>query len=233
MTHPRPCPVKQRQDSCDEAPPQMSARLILFTRFPRPGEAKTRLIPALGPRGAAHLHRDLAEHTLRTLDEAASAVPCVLDLRYTGASEAEMRGWLGTDRRYLDQGSGDLGSRLALAMGAAFEAAAQRVVIVGTDCPELNRTHLEQAFGRLLQVDLVLGPAWDGGYYLVGLRRAAWARARGPLFSNMPWSTRLLLAESVSRARAAGLEVAQLEPLGDVDRPEDLALWERLRDGGR
>ncbi len=211
----------------------MSARLILFTRFPRPGEAKTRLIPTLGPEGAAQLHRELTAHTLGTVDQSTALHPMDVEIRYTGASVDEMSEWLGTRRTYADQGDGDLGNRMDRAADAAFESSMDRVVIIGADCPELSPSLLNRAFDLLISRDIVLGPALDGGYYLIGVRHTAWQRARKPLFADMPWGTDDVLTETLRRTHAAGLAVARLDFLGDVDRPADLVLWEWVRDGKR
>jgi len=207
----------------------MNTRLIVFTRFPRAGSAKTRLIPLLGAAGAAALHRDLTEHTLGTVDRSAASVPCATQIRYTGSSPEEMAGWLGAHRDCVDQGDGDLGARMERALQDAFDQSVDRAVVIGADCPDLNAEIVKHAFDLLIRTDLVVGPALDGGYYLVGIRRSAWERSRGPLFSDMPWSTDEVLTETVRRAYAAGLQLARLDFLGDVDRPEDLIVWERAR----
>lgn len=207
----------------------MTARLILFTRFPRAGAAKTRLIPVLGDAGAAAVHRELTEHTLSTMDQSASTFSFEAEIRYTGGSPADMAGWLGPHRLYVDQGAGALGARMERAAADAFDSGVNQVVIIGADCPELSPGILKRAFDLLIRQDVVLGPATDGGYYLVGIRQSAWERARHPLFADIPWSTADVLTETVRHAHAAGLEVARLNYLGDVDRPEDLVLWERIR----
>jgi rSAM/selenodomain-associated transferase 1 len=208
----------------------MTARLILFTRFPRPGSAKSRLIPTLGSEGAAALHRELTEHTLRTVDQSLVSVGFDLQVRYTGASPEEMSDWLGAHRICVPQGDGDLGTRMEAAVQDAFAESMERVVVIGADCPDLSPEILKRSFDLLIRSDVVIGPALDGGYYLVAVRRSAWERCRRPLFSNMPWGTDEVLTETLRRAHSTGLELARLDVLGDVDRPEDLIVWERARE---
>jgi rSAM/selenodomain-associated transferase 1 len=99
----------------------------------------------------------------------------------------------------------------------AFSQDAGRLVLIGTDCPGLSANLLTRAFDLLAKHDLVLGPALDGGYYLIGLNRPAPA-----LFSDITWGATNVLAVTLDRAASLHLTVAQLEPLSDVDRPEDL-----------
>jgi len=139
-----------------------------------------------------------------------------------------MTGWLGAHRACVPQGEGDPGRRMDRAADAAHGADLGQVGIIGSDCPELNPGLLKRAFDLLISFDVVLGPALDGGYSLVGIRSAAWERSRRPLFTNIPWGTTDVLTESVRRTHAAGLEVARLEFLGDVHRPKALILWKRV-----
>lgn len=191
----------------------MRPRVVLFTRWPEPGLAKTRLIPALGPDGAAALHRRLTERTLRVLR--AAGLP--IDLRVTGADPARFAEWLGADLAIVDQGGGDLGARLARAVDPA------PVLFVGADAPDLAAHHLHEAAAALARADVAIGPAEDGGYWLLGL-----ARPVPELFDDMPWGTSAVYAETVARLDALGLAVERLEVLADLDRPEDLARWPGL-----
>jgi len=204
-------------------------RLIIFTRYPEPGKVKTRLIPTLGAEGAAELHHWMAVRTLaqvrRFLGQSAGARS--IEVRFEGGSQAMMRQWLGPDLEYRPQGEGDLGRRLGRAFKQAFAAGMERVVIIGTDCPGLTWQRIQKALEEMERRNLVLGPAKDGGYYLIGLRRVASCKKIGELFSDIPWSTDQVLRETVGRAKGLGLSFALLEPLPDVDRPEDLALWQQ------
>ncbi len=200
----------------------VAERLIVFTRYPEPGKTKTRLIPDLGPEGAARLHRDMTCHTLaharRLVRRRAS-----LTVDFAGGHTALLREWLGPDLEYRPQGAGDLGERMARAFRKAFQEGMDRVVIIGTDCPGLTVDSLHKAFNALQGHDLALGPATDGGYYLIGLRRPT-----PDLFVGIPWGTGAVLEETLAAARGLDLSVANLPTLTDVYRPEDLSVWKRV-----
>jgi rSAM/selenodomain-associated transferase 1 len=188
-------------------------RLVLFTRYPTAGRAKTRLIPALGAEGAAALHRRLTERTLATLRSTRLPV----ELRVTGAAASAFRRWVGADVACVPQGGGDLGKRMARAAESA------PVVLVGADIPDLARRHLEAAAAALDRVPVAIGPAEDGGYYLIALREPL------PfLFEPMAWGGDTVRAETIARIEARGVAYELLEPLADLDRPEDLKRWPRL-----
>ena len=197
--------------------------LIVFTRFPEPGKSKTRLIPALGAEGAADLHRQMCEHTLAWARGWKDRFSGSLQVQITGNSKDSFQKWLGLGLSYLPQSEGDLGSRMQEAFRQAFQEGMEKVAVVGTDCPGLTEDLAQKAFVRLNQSQVVLGPAKDGGYYLIGLR--------GPseeLFQAIPWGTGEVLAKTREVAKNLGLRVFLLEPLEDVDRPEDLPVWEKF-----
>lgn len=195
-------------------------RLAVFTRYPEPGKAKTRLAPALGARGAAELQRRMTASVLATARAFAEGGGALLEVRYEGGSEAEMRAAFGGGCRFVPQSGGDLGQRMGRAFAAAFANGAGAAVLIGSDCPSITAETLAEAF-RLLDAphDLVLGPAADGGYYLIGLRRPVPA-----LFpADMPWGEASVRCRTLQIAKDLGLSVALLQELSDVDRPEDLA----------
>jgi rSAM/selenodomain-associated transferase 2/rSAM/selenodomain-associated transferase 1 len=201
----------------------------MLTRLPVPGQVKTRLVPALGCARAAEVHRELAERVAAELRPLAATGEAELVVWHEGGTARAMRAWLGSLPRYEPQGVGDLGGRLRALFEQAFAERAARCVAVGSDCPSMTAGHVRRALQELGQNDVVLGPAADGGYWLVGLRAAAAERALGVLFDDMPWGGSRVLAESLDRARAARLALALLDELADVDRPEDLPAWEQLR----
>lgn len=192
-------------------------RLILMTRYPAPGRTKTRLIPALGPEGAAALQRRMTEQAVAIMHRFCASHPVEPEVRYEGGSRLAMGEWLGDDLAFRAQGEGDLGARLAHAFAAAFALGAPTVVVMGADCPTLTCAHLAEAFVALRHHDLVVGPAMDGGYYLIGLAKPA-----ETLFGAIPWGSPGVLAVTLERAANLGLSCHLLEPLADVDRPEDL-----------
>jgi uncharacterized protein len=188
-------------------------RLVLFTRYPEPGQAKTRLIPALGAAGAAALHRRLTEHTVAT----ARASGLEVEVRTTGAAQPAFAEWLGDDISLVDQGEGDLGDRLRRA------APPYPVLFIGADLPDLQVELLTRAARLLATERVVLGPAEDGGYWALGL-----SAPYDGLFDNIPWGSDQVLAETLARLAGAGIAPALLPTLADLDRPEDLSRWPDL-----
>lgn len=182
----------------------------LFARYPLPGQAKTRLIPALGDAGAARLHRRLVERTIGVVQ--AAGLPLVVQT--TGGSAGQFADWL-PDVACEDQGEGDLGARLARVPPPAL--------LLGADIPNLTPDHLIAAVEALRHAPVCIGPANDGGYYLLGLRSAV------PfLFDQMHWGTGVVFADTVKRLERRSLDYRVLEPLDDCDRPEDLKRWPEL-----
>jgi len=186
-------------------------RLVIFARYPEAGKAKTRLIPMLGPEGAARLYARLLERTLASAKE--SGLPT--ELRTTGASREAFAALCGENLAICDQGAGDLGERLARVPAPA--------IVIGSDAPALDAALLREACGLLDSHEVVIGPAADGGYYLIGF-----ARPIPFAFSGMAWSTSEVLAETLRRFSAEGIEPALLPVLADIDTPEDLAQWPEL-----
>jgi rSAM/selenodomain-associated transferase 2/rSAM/selenodomain-associated transferase 1 len=194
-------------------------RIIIFGRYPRPGKVKTRLISALGPAGAAELQRRLTEKTLETVMKVASKRSIDVEFRFDGGREGDLRRWLGTEPAFTGQGPGDLGERMHNAFIDAFRQGCRRIVLLGTDIPELKTDHLREAFSALRDKDLVLGPSTDGGYWLMGLRRPL------DLFRGIEWGTGKVLEQTLTLDNGDGLTVFQLEPLRDLDTVEDLRQW--------
>lgn len=197
--------------------------LFVFTRFPQPGRTKTRLIPALGDRGAADVQRQMTEHLLERFQDF-SRRSLSLQIHFTGGTLAQMSGWLGskfpTVQQLISQRQGSLGERLVAALDHGFSSGLRKIIVVGSDCPQLDSQKIVEALTLLDAHDVVLGPALDGGYYLIGLNRLC------PfLFENIPWSTERVLAETEAIALHHALSIARLSPLSDIDRPEDLPLW--------
>ena len=195
----------------------ISEKLIIFTRYPEPGITKTRLIPVLGKAGAANLHRLMAQRTIARALSLQKSRRLSVEIHHTGGSQQQMEDWLGTDLIYQNQIDGDLGARMAAAFQNSFDSGVDKVAIIGTDCPDLKAEILAQAFDELSDRDLVLGPAKDGGYYLIGLRRSI-----PELFDGINWGTSEVFASTRAIAQNLGLNIAVLPILADIDRPEDL-----------
>jgi uncharacterized protein len=188
--------------------------LAVIAKEPVAGLAKTRLVPALGEAGATRAAAAMLADTLAAV-RSVGAEPW---LCFTPAEARERLGRLAPGFGLLVQGSGDLGDRLAACLADLLAAGADRVAIVGADTPHLPAADCRRAFSLLDEADVVLGPALDGGYYLVAAKAV-----RPELFVGVPMGTDAVLSETLVRAAAARLVVALLPPLRDLDRVQDLA----------
>lgn len=198
-------------------------KLIIFTRYPEPGCTKTRLIPALGVQGAADLHRRMTERIVQAARAIRARSTTDVEVCFTGSDEVRMLQWLGPDLEYHLQVGNDLGERMAQAFQRAFDHGCKRVVLIGSDCPELNAERLVRAFALLDEHEVVIGPTHDGGYCLMGMTRMV-----RPLFAHIPWGSAVVLERTLEIVKSTGLQWTLLEPLTDIDTPEDLPVWERV-----
>jgi rSAM/selenodomain-associated transferase 1 len=189
--------------------------LAVFARLPAPGKAKTRLIPLLGPRRAAEFQAALISDSLRKLDALAGCASPYLFF----AGRSFPPGGRPADCTLVRQGGAGLGQRLE----RAFRWLLRRhgaAVVIGTDSPALSPCLLRVALGKLAACDAVLGPSPDGGFYLVGLRRAAADKIR-EVFRGVRWGSRSAFRDALENLRRCGFACAILEPCADVDRPAD------------
>ena len=203
-----------------KAEPGRPVAIAILAKAPLPGLAKTRLIPHLGADGAADLQGWLLDRTVATA-LAAGIGPvslwCAPDTRHP-----EFTRHRNTHGIELDaQPAGDLGERMYHAVATA--QAPHGTLVIGTDCPVLTPAHLQAAAQALQSHDVVITPAEDGGYVMIGLRRPS----RVP-FDNMPWSTPQLMTQTRQRLAASNLSWFEFDPLWDVDRKEDFERLERL-----
>ena len=185
-------------------------RIVIFAKQPVPGRVKTRLIPALGPEGAARLAAEMLE---RTVDEAVSTG---LPVELCGDPDAAL--WCDAPVALTAPGGGDLGARLARAARRIL-GGGECVMFVGADCPGLDRSRLARAAAALETHHAVVHPARDGGYVLFGL-----GRFDPSLFEGIAWSTGSVCAETLARLSALGWSVDVRETIADVDEPEDLGI---------
>ena len=204
-------------------------KIVIFTRYPRPGSTKTRLIPFIGKDGAASIHRKMALKTVSTCQRYNSNSRVTTEIHYKGCEKQLMKQWLGNSFPYRKQVGGNLGNRMAHAFNDAFQKGSQRVIIIGTDCPELMTDHLQLAFNSLNDNHLVLGPAFDGGFYLIGLRKDINQRTIPVLFENIEWGSSTVLNTTCKNASFLNISFNLLPSLHDVDRPEDICFWERTQ----
>ena len=200
----------------------MSVVLQQFARAPVAGQVKSRLQPALSPEEACELHQELVLWASTTL--LASKLGTV-ELWVAGGQDFPVFHRclsLGVTALRAQQG-GDLGARMQHAITCGLEQH-ERVLLVGSDCPGITVAYLQAACEQLVVADLVLGPALDGGYVLIGARRRVDA-----VFVDIAWGTDTVLQDSLHKAAAAGYRTALLPALRDIDRPEDLPVWHQLQ----
>lgn len=199
-------------------------RLIVMTRIPEVGRVKTRLIPVLGPEGAAALHTALLRKTLLMANSHGRQSAVEVEVRYTGVGAASIES-LVKERTAIwrEQRGSDLGDRMHVAIEAAMKEGATAVVVIGTDCPDLSADVLTLAWNWLDRDDVVLGPADDGGYYLIGMKLAD-----PKLFDGVDWGTESVLRQTQDRCRKLGKSFAHLPMLSDVDEAENLIVCRRF-----
>jgi len=194
----------------------LKRRLIIFLKAPRAGLVKTRLATGMGPARALHAY----ERLVQTLLERLATIQRV-ELRFAPDDSAgEVARWLREGWTSRAQGGGGLGERLCRAFREAFESGARQVVVIGSDCPDVTPADIETAWAALATDDVALGPAADGGYWLVGLRAL-----HEPIFRGIHWSTSSVLAQTLAICQQRGLSVHRLRELSDVDTEED---WSRF-----
>ncbi len=206
----------------------MRARqLVVLARWPAAGRCKRRLAIIAGAAAAARVQQRLTAHTLATARLAAEQAQADLLLAADGLGPRALGRWgraLAADAAVL-QGRGSLGRRMQGQLQRSFERGAQQVVLIGTDLPGLEVGDLTAAFAHLQQHPLVLGPAVDGGYWLIGLTRRGFERAGAALMAGMPWGSSSVLEATLEAAAARRLEPALLRQQHDLDRHADLAPW--------
>jgi rSAM/selenodomain-associated transferase 1 len=194
-----------------------STRIVIFAKAPQAGFAKTRLSAALGAQGAADLARRMLAHTLQSA-LAAGLGPVELCVTPAPGEPSWDDVTVPAGVQWSDQGSGDLGARMARAAQRALDGGTP-VLLIGTDCPELDCAQLHSAAAALQEggVDAVLTPAFDGGYVLLGL-----ARFDASLFAGIAWSTASVAAATHQRLQQLGWRVQSQAMLHDIDEPADL-----------
>lgn len=192
--------------------------LILFLRAPVLGTVKSRLAAGIGPEAALAAYTTLLDTLVRSLRSESE-----VELRVTpDDGAARVAPWLQPGWAVHPQGNGDLGDRLHRATSEHLAHGSAGVLVIGSDCPDITPADLQEAREHLATHDVVLGPALDGGYWLIGLRRPA-----PSLFSSMPWGTGSVLDETLRRLRESGLSHHLLRPLADIDTPADWESWLR------
>ena len=214
--------------------------LIVFVKYPEPGRVKTRLAAGVGDDQAVSIYRELVDLTLVAAAEwqrAASPSDTAARPRHIWIcfdppeAAALMHPWLQSTVegmappvRWVVQSGATLGERMMAALHQALSDGFSAICIIGTDCPALTAEVVLAAFRQLAAHDLVLGPASDGGYYLIGLKKEY-----NELFINIPWSSASTLTATLASAEKLRLQVARLPTLDDIDTEQDWRRWQGAR----
>ncbi|HSA59206.1 MAG TPA: TIGR04282 family arsenosugar biosynthesis glycosyltransferase [bacterium] len=189
--------------------------LLIFAKYPEPGKVKTRLARSVGLERAALLYKEMAETVVVKTAPVNGEYARTLHFDPPEKSR-DFEVWF-PSLAIKPQCAGDLGLRMKSAIEESFRSGADRVVLIGSDCPDLDRPLVLESFRKLESSDLVIGPATDGGYYLIGMSRRGLARQAPALFDGVLWSTASVLRETLEKAEKIGIPYALLPTLSDVD----------------
>jgi rSAM/selenodomain-associated transferase 1 len=203
----------------------MDGCILLFVKFPEEGSVKTRLAKDIGPGFVQTLYRNFVLDLLETLKK--SKWPIIIHFHPSGSGNA-ISSWLGKNYLYAPQNGADLGERMKNAFTDAFADGFSKVIIIGSDLPDLQKNILDMAFKALHVNDIVIGPSVDGGYYLIGFRHNSFLPE---VFKGISWGTDTVLKDTLKILREKNYKAHFLPELRDVDTIEDLkALYERNKD---
>jgi rSAM/selenodomain-associated transferase 1 len=186
--------------------------IIVFYRNPRKGKVKTRLAISVGEDVALKIHLHLSMHTNGMVTQVQSDKVVFYDHEIVNNDFWETASF----QKCLQSGN-DLGERMFEAFNWGFSQGYKEVLIIGTDCPGITPIILESAFDLLINNDAVIGPAADGGYYLLGIKKSS-----PDLFNGIDWGSDVVFKQTTSRLDSAGYSFSVLQELRDIDRPEDL-----------
>lgn len=206
--------------------PLNSNAVAVFTKYPHPGQVKTRLAAVIGGEKACLLHTKMAYHVLNQAISLQKEQIADCLIFFHGENEKLMLKWFqnGLDPqfiheplRFFEQQGDDLGMRMFNAFKQMSAMKYKKMLLMGTDCPEITAEILKNAISALSTKDVIFGPAQDGGYYLIGMKTPY-----STLFQGIPWSREDTLYQSLLRCRRHGISYALLSTLHDIDRPEDI-----------
>gem|GEM_PF-520013 len=204
-----------------------SATLGIMTKYWESKRVKTRLAVSIGDQAACQIHREFTLHLCETLAKTCAQRFLFLDpigKQDDIKSDLALRG-ISDKWNFQSQEDGDLGNRMLRWFNTQLQGhshSSKSSILIGSDCPLIDSSQIELARQSLTNVDMVLGPASDGGYYLIGMRDTVTSDARIALFQNMPWSTHTVLAETRKRLEHNHISWVELEPADDIDTVFDL-----------
>ncbi len=191
--------------------------IVVFLKYPREGEVKTRIAAGFGDDFAAGLYRVFVSDTISMTEN----IPADKIFYYAQGSHSaeDMQGWLGGNYRFIVQFGSDLGERMKNALADQFRAGYEKALIIGTDIPELGPAVVNGAFDALGRNDVVIGPSKDGGYYLIGFGKDSFVE---DAFAGIDWSTHTVFKETVSILRKNHCSIHRLKKYRDIDLPSDV-----------
>jgi hypothetical protein len=196
-----------------------SKALIVFVKEPVKGKIKTRLAETLGDEFAFRFYKTCAEHTFNEIEKLNSPGIKVY-LFYDGENEKSVKDWAGEEFICKRQNGNDLGIRMKNSFFEIFNSGFHKAVIIGTDIPDLTSEIVEEAFNSLDKSEVVICPANDGGYYLLGMKKLY-----SFLFEDIVWSTEKVLSQSLDKLNRNGISKKILKTLNDIDTENDLKDW--------
>lgn len=189
--------------------------LLIFLKAPIPGLVKTRLASEFGDTGACDIYKKFTEGVLNSAQKSGQTLRLYF---YPAHGKESVTAWLGNQYQLVLQEGADLGERMKNAFSSTFEGGHEKTVLIGTDIPDLDEKTINKAFNVLDRHDCVLGPAEDGGYYLIGFTKCGFNRK---VFNDVKWGTNSVLNETVSVLDAEHVSYSLLESKNDIDTPED------------
>jgi len=192
----------------------MKKALVVFARNLELGKVKTRLAQTIGDGEALKVYRDLIAHTCGVVQSL--SVKLFLFLPEANPND---NFWARVPFVLREQAVGDLGKKMEAAFIEIFEQGYENIILIGSDCPGLTTEIIEEAFAKLVHTDIVLGPALDGGYYLIGMRQL-----HKPIFKNKTWSTDVVFAQTIADISKLNLHYETLPVLQDIDVEQDLRI---------
>jgi rSAM/selenodomain-associated transferase 1 len=201
-----------------------NALILFFIKYPEPGRVKTRLAASLSVEAAAELYRNFVLDTLIKLEASGLSFKICF---YPEEKRKPLVAWLGAKHQYIPQMGKDLGERMKVALSRAFAEGHKQVILIGSDFPDLPSSFLREAVDALATHDAVMGPAKDGGYYLIGFRDESFLPR---IFEDMAWGTKVVFDQTLSTLIDHQRRVHVLPTWGDIDTIEDLkALIKRAK----
>jgi len=208
--------LKRQKENCGRA-------VLIFAKAPEKGRVKTRLARDMDEDLVLSIYRKIVEKTLETVRK--TPFPAVICFS-PAEREGMMKDWLGRHPSYMVQKGDDLGRRMAAAFREAFESGFSQVLVIGSDIPGIEPDHLIEAFSLLEENDVVIGPACDGGYWMIGFNKNGFSPR---VFADIPWSRAHVLDRTMERCKELRLTAGFCRKLRDLDTADDFSLlWREI-----